>query len=224
MNLLEVINENAVAVNVKAQNKEEVFECVCDLLLKDGSITSKEEFKQDLYIRESQGKTGIGDGIAIPHGKSLAVKRNCISVLKLEQPIQWETLDGLPAQVFIIFAINQKDKDDYFLRLMASVAKKLAQEGTCGKLMGSSTKEDILEAFCWGDHTTKNEEEIKDEDSRGYGMYCGYCAYIHCQGKAGAGSTEAGIYMQNRDPGEHRNRGAADTGGNPGGRCGHPGH
>lgn len=94
------------------------------------------------------GKTGIGDGIAIPHGKSLAVKRNCISVLKLEQPIQWETLDGLPAQVFIIFAINQKDKDDYFLRLMASVAKKLAQEGTCGKLMGSSTKEDILEAFC----------------------------------------------------------------------------
>ena len=98
--------------------------------------------------RESQGKTGIGDGIAIPHGKSLAVKRNCISVLKLEQPIQWETLDGLPAQVFIIFAINQKDKDDYFLRLMASVAKKLAQEGTCGKLMGSSTKEDILEAFC----------------------------------------------------------------------------
>ena len=70
------------------------------------------------------------------------------SVLKLEQPIQWETLDGLPAQVFIIFAINQKDKDDYFLRLMASVAKKLAQEGTCGKLMGSSTKEDILEAFC----------------------------------------------------------------------------
>ena len=50
MNLLEVINENAVAVNVKAQNKEEVFECVCDLLLKDGSITSKEEFKQDLSL------------------------------------------------------------------------------------------------------------------------------------------------------------------------------
>lgn len=48
MNLLEVINENAVAVNVRAQNKEEVFEYVCDLLLKDGSITSKEAFKQDL--------------------------------------------------------------------------------------------------------------------------------------------------------------------------------
>ena len=60
MNLLEVINENAVAVNVKAQNKEEVFECVCDLLLKDGSITSKEEFKQDLYIRESQGNRHRG--------------------------------------------------------------------------------------------------------------------------------------------------------------------
>lgn len=147
MNLLEVINENAVAVNVKAGNKDEVFDYVCDLLVRDGSITSKEAFKRDLYVRESQGKTGIGDGIAIPHGKSLAVKRNCISVLKLERPIQWETLDGQPVQVFIIFAINEKDKDDYFLRLMASVARKLAQEGTCTRLMESSTKEDILETF-----------------------------------------------------------------------------
>ena len=56
MNLLEVINENAVAVNVKAQNKEEVFECVCDLLLKDGSITSKEEFKQDFIYTGIPGK------------------------------------------------------------------------------------------------------------------------------------------------------------------------
>ena len=97
MNLLEVINENAVAVNVKAQNKEEVFECVCDLLLKDGSITSKEEFKQDLYIRESQGKTGIGDGIAIPHGKSDHVDHVGIAVGRTRDMIDWESYAGWPA-------------------------------------------------------------------------------------------------------------------------------
>ncbi|WP_313184717.1 PTS sugar transporter subunit IIA [Lacrimispora sp.] len=148
MDLKDVINQNAVAVNVRAKNKEEVFDYVCDLLFKDGSITSTEEFKQDLYLRESQGKTGIGEGIAIPHGKSSAVRRNCVSILKVEKPIQWETLDNEPVQVFIIFAVNQKDKNEYFLRLMASVAKKLAQEGVCGKLRNSCSKEEILEAFC----------------------------------------------------------------------------
>ena len=121
---------------------------MCAPTLKDGSITSKEEFKQDLYIRESQGKTGIGDGIAIPHGKSLAVRRNCISVLKLEQPIQWRRwMACLPRFSLYLPSIKRT-------RMTTSCAswpawlKKLAQEGTCGKLMGSSTKEDILEAFC----------------------------------------------------------------------------
>ena len=134
-------------LNAAPADKSQTLDQAVELMARSGKISNQEAYRRQVYAREEESTTGIGEGIAIPHGKSLAVKRNCISVLKLEQPIQWETLDGLPAQVFIIFAINQKDKDDYFLRLMASVAKKLAQEGTCGKLMGSSTKEDILEAF-----------------------------------------------------------------------------
>ena len=148
MAVKEILDDRVIDLNMDAKNKDEVIRHLAGLLKNAGYIENLEGYVRDVYVRESEGITGIGGHVAIPHGKSLAVKRNCISVLKLEQPIQWETLDGLPAQVFIIFAINQKDKDDYFLRLMASVAKKLAQEGTCGKLMGSSTKEDILEAFC----------------------------------------------------------------------------
>ena len=148
MAVKEILDDRVIDLNMDAKNKDEVIRHLAGLLKNAGYIEDLEGYVRDVYVRESEGITGIGGHVAIPHGKSLAVKRNCISVLKLEQPIQWETLDGLPAQVFIIFAINQKDKDDYFLRLMASVAKKLAQEGTCGKLMGSSTKEDILEAFC----------------------------------------------------------------------------
>lgn len=147
MNLLEVINENAVAVNVEAANKEEVFDYACQMLYGDGSITSKEEFKKDLYVRESQGQTGIGGGIAIPHGKSAAVKKNCISLIKLKHPISWETLDDSPVQVFIMFAINVADQNEYFLRLMAEVAKRLAREGTCEKLVGCTTKEELIGVF-----------------------------------------------------------------------------
>ena len=148
MNLLEVINENAVAVNVKAQNKEEVFECVCDLLLKDGSITSKEEFKQDLYIRESQGKTGIGDGIAIPHGKSDHVDHVGIAVGRTRDMIDWESYDGEPSRLFFLFAVPaHSDGAKDHLRLIAELAGKLGNDNTMRRLQTAASYDDLLEAF-----------------------------------------------------------------------------
>ena len=148
MNLLEVINENAVAVNVKAQNKEEVFECVCDLLLKDGSITSKEEFKQDLYIRESQGKTGIGDGIAIPHGKSDHVDHVGIAVGRTRDMIDWESYDGEPSRLFFLFAVPaHSDGAKDHLRLSAELAGKLGNDNTMRRLQTAASYDDLLEAF-----------------------------------------------------------------------------
>ena len=148
MNLREVINENAVAVNVKAQNKEEVFECVCDLLLKDGSITSKEEFKQDLYIRESQGKTGIGDGIAIPHGKSDHVDHVGIAVGRTRDMIDWESYDGEPSRLFFLFAVPaHSDGAKDHLRLIAELAGKLGNDNTMRRLQTAASYDDLLEAF-----------------------------------------------------------------------------
>lgn len=147
MELLEVINRKVTAVDIEAQNKEEVFSYACRKLYEDGCITSVEEFKRDLYMRENEGQTGIGEGIAIPHGKSKAVKRNCISIFKLKNPIYWETLDDKPVQVLILFAVSLEDKNEYFLRLMAAVAGKLAQEGVSRKLLECNTREELLAVF-----------------------------------------------------------------------------
>ena len=84
-NYLSIINEQAVEVGVAACDKETVFEHVARRLEQIGVLTSSEHFKKDLYERESQGPTGIGGGIAIPHGKSLAVKNTCISIVKLDE-------------------------------------------------------------------------------------------------------------------------------------------
>lgn len=147
MKLLEVINQEVSAVGIKANNKEEVFDYACQKLYEDGCITSMEEFKQDLYKREVQGQTGIGQGIAIPHGKSQAVKRNCISILKLDQPIVWESLDDQPVQIVILFAVSKADQNEYFLRLMAMVAGRLAQDGITQNLLECSTREDLFSVF-----------------------------------------------------------------------------
>lgn len=146
-NYLSIINPNAVEVGVPAASKEDVFEYVSQLLKKDGAITSVEAFKQDLYAREAMGQTGIGGGVAIPHGKSAAVRRTCISIVKLAAPIPWESADDKPVQVVILFAVSLADKNNSFLRMMAQVARKLAKEGVCSNLIAATTPQQILQAL-----------------------------------------------------------------------------
>ncbi len=147
LNYMSVINRQAVAVDVPAANKEEAFQYICELLRNAGVMDSIEEFKRDLYLREAEGQTGIGNGVAIPHGKSLAVKDTCISVIKLREPIEWETLDGEPVRVLICFAVNDADKTSTFLRMMAQVARKLAYQETIDKLMAANTPDELLAAL-----------------------------------------------------------------------------
>jgi PTS system fructose-specific IIA component len=146
-NYLSIINEQAVEVGVAACDKETVFEHVARRLEQIGVLTSSEHFKKDLYERESQGPTGIGGGIAIPHGKSLAVKNTCISIVKLEQPIQWESFDDEPVQIVILFAVSLADKNNKFLSMMAQVARKLANEEVCLRLAAAATPQELIQAL-----------------------------------------------------------------------------
>lgn len=145
MNLREVINQDAVVVDVPASNKEEIFQYASERLFKTGILTSIEDFKKDLYYRESLGQTGIGGGVAIPHGKSGAVNKTCIAVFKTEQPMEWETADKKPVQVFVLFAVNAADKNNYFMKLMAQVARRLAKEGVCEELLAAKTPQELVD-------------------------------------------------------------------------------
>lgn len=142
-----VINRSAVAVDVPANNKEEVFQYICEMLYRDNTLTSLEDFKKDLYYRESLGKTGIGEGIAIPHGKSQFVTKTCIAIVKLKEPIAWETADEKPVQILILFAVNEADKSNFFLRMMAQVARKLVQENVSKRLVAAQTVDELIDAL-----------------------------------------------------------------------------
>lgn len=144
---LSVINRQAVAVDVPAGDKEEAFQHICNMLYKADIIDSVKDFKRDLYLREAEGTTGIGNGVAIPHSKSAAVKDTCISVIKLHDAIEWEALDDKPVRVLICFAVNNEDRTSNFLHMMAQVARKLAHQETVDKLMKATTSDELLSAL-----------------------------------------------------------------------------
>lgn len=147
MNVADVINQNAINLDLQVNDKRGALEVLTDLLLKDGAITSKEQFLADVYLREAEGKTGIGNFIAIPHGKSDSVVRTCLAIGKVDAGIPWETLDGQPVKLIILFAVDNQSRNDRHVKLMAKVAGALANEGVCQALLDAKTREDVLTVF-----------------------------------------------------------------------------
>ena len=128
INLEKVIKPELVHVNVEAKNKEEVLTIACQLLEQYGYVSSAEAFKADVYQREAEGITGIGQGIAIPHGKSNSVVETTVVVMSLANAIEWETLDEEPVKVVILFVVKDTDATTTHILLLQKVAILLADE------------------------------------------------------------------------------------------------
>ena len=103
---------------------------------------------EDIYFRESQGQTGIGNYVAIPHGKSSSVTQVGIAIGKMDQEIEWETLDGKGVKLIFLFAVG-KDNENAMthLKLLAEVARKLGNDEAIEALLAAKTVEDLKSVF-----------------------------------------------------------------------------
>jgi len=147
MDLSTVIDKNRINLAVDANNKEEALNILIDMLVKSGSIVSKEVFIKDVYLREAEGTTGIGGGIAIPHGKSKTVVQTSLAIGRTKKPIFWESLDDEPIQFIILFAVRDVDSTTVHVRLLGEIAGKLADEEIVEQLLTSKKAEDIISIF-----------------------------------------------------------------------------
>ena len=142
MELLEILDEHVIKDCLVATDKVDAITKMCTLLHDNGYISDVESFKTDVLKREEIGETGIGNMIAIPHGKST------ISICKLDREIEWETLDGKGVKVIILFGVQddiEAAKDH--LRLLAQVARKLAKEEVVESLVNANSSKEIIDCF-----------------------------------------------------------------------------
>ncbi|MGG5318030.1 PTS sugar transporter subunit IIA [Enterococcus sp. AZ072] len=126
--LSKVIHQELMVVGTKAKSKAEIIEQLGRLLQEKGYVTSAEEYIKDVYLREEEGETGIGQGVAIPHGKSSAVKETTVAIAVLDQEIEWETLDGKGVKLIIMFAVKDSDANTTHVLLLQQVAILLAND------------------------------------------------------------------------------------------------
>ncbi len=144
VDIANILNENLIQLNMQARTKEEAIQELTECLYKEGYVSNPTVFIQDVYLRESEGKTGLGQHIAIPHGKSDAVQVTSIAFGRTENKLAWETPDDEPVQVVILFAVRNADTATLHLKLLAQVAMALADDDTLARLLVTKDKSEVI--------------------------------------------------------------------------------
>lgn len=146
LSIRSVLNEQRIDLHLKGQTKDEVLNEMVDLLFKDSVLSSKEQFLKDVYYREGEGITGIGDGIAIPHGKSDSVLHTAVAIGRSDHDLEWRSIDDKPVRLIIMLAIKSVDKTVH-MKLLSNVATSLCQRDVIEQIFISEDKEEIIELF-----------------------------------------------------------------------------
>lgn len=148
MQVKDVLDERIIDLKAKADNKEEILTHLAKKLKEAKYIDDVEEFKKDIYQREKEGTTGIGNYIAIPHGKSDSVTQVGIAIAKLDHEIEWETLDGKGVKLIFLFAVsNNHEYARNHMLLLADIARKLGNDEAVEEMLKAETVEDLRKIF-----------------------------------------------------------------------------
>lgn len=147
MNISEVLKKERIKLNMPETTKEQALNSLTELLYESGALSDKDAFLADVLEREKISTTGIGNMIAIPHGKSASVKETTVAVGQLAHGVEWESMDNKPVRIVVLLAVNEKDKNGVHLKLLSQMARKLASEETCARLAEAEGADEIIKIF-----------------------------------------------------------------------------
>lgn len=149
MELKDVLTPALVRTGVEVPDKDGAIRFLAQLLVDAGHVDDLESFVADVYLRETEGITGIGGGVAIPHGKSASVTVPTVAIATLAHPIAWETLDGGDVDtVFLFCAGDSNEGAREHLVLLSKVATKLADDELVVEVRHAQTADDIVRLMC----------------------------------------------------------------------------
>ncbi|MBI4846398.1 MAG: PTS sugar transporter subunit IIA [Candidatus Omnitrophica bacterium] len=124
MKIMEFLNDKAISADLKATTKEGIIRELIDLLANAQVIKEKEKLVKLLLEREALGSTGIGQGVAIPHGKSESVKQLVAAFGLSQKGVNFDSLDGEPVYIFFLL-VAPEDSAGPHLKALARISRLL---------------------------------------------------------------------------------------------------
>ncbi|NOW03388.1 PTS fructose transporter subunit IIABC [Clostridium beijerinckii] len=161
MRIVDLLHKQGINLNFNPNTKEQCINELVDLMDKTGNLNNKEEYKKAILAREELSTTGIGDGIAIPHGKTSAVKKASLAAAICKKGVDYDSLDGQPAHLFFMIAVPDNN-DNLHLEVLARLSTILMDESFRTSLINCSDKEEFLRLIDKKE-MEKFPEEVKGE-------------------------------------------------------------
>ncbi|EHT7835660.1 PTS sugar transporter subunit IIA [Listeria monocytogenes] len=144
MEVKDILTKELVVFDLEATTKEAAIEEMAEMLDERGILADKATYVQAVLEREAHSTTGIGNNIAIPHGKSESVTKSTIVFARTKEMIEWESLDDEPVNMIFLLAITDSDKTDAHLKILAEIATKLMDDDIVENLKNTRDEEEVI--------------------------------------------------------------------------------
>ncbi len=158
MRITELLDKRSILLDGTPKSKTEALDQVVELMVKSGKINDQEAYRRQVYAREEESTTGIGEGIAIPHGKCDAVTRPGLAAMVVKNGVDFDSLDGEP--VTLIFLIAAPDtKDNVHLDVLSKLSVLMMDEEFSESLRNAGSVEEFLTIIDKADDEKKSIDE-----------------------------------------------------------------
>jgi len=146
MKILEILKLDKIKVEFTGTTKEEVLNEIINCFIGDPRVLDIEKVRNVVLEREKIMSTGVGNGFAIPHGKTNMVTEMIAAFGVLKNPIEFEALDGNPVNLIFLIVGNENEVAKH-IKMLSRVSRIMNQEDIRSKLANSNSSEEILKIF-----------------------------------------------------------------------------
>ena len=144
MILTQILQPDCIKIPVESRDKEAVITELVDLLGAKGLLSNRDRVLEAVLIRERIQSTGTGAGIAIPHGKSNAVKELVIAIGIAHEPIEYNSIDGKPVTILILL-VSPADQTGPHIQALATISRLMLNEEFRQKLEKATSADEVYE-------------------------------------------------------------------------------
>ncbi len=145
MRIVDLLDKRSITLNASPKTKSEAIDMLIELQVKGGKIADREKYKKGILAREEMSSTAVGEGIAIPHAKSDAVKAPSLAAMTVPDGVDYDSMDDEPSN--ILFMIAAPNDGDVHLEVLARLMTILMDEDFRAKLLAAKDKDEFLKAI-----------------------------------------------------------------------------
>jgi PTS system nitrogen regulatory IIA component len=150
MNFSELITTDRVLCCPRIGSKKRLLESISELLARNVPQHSPNEIFDSLISREKLGSTGLGKGVAIPHGRLRLLARPACAFIKLDKAVEFDAPDGRPVDLICALIVPEESTDEH-LQILSSIATLFGDQAFCGRIRGCGNETCLYQQLSNGD-------------------------------------------------------------------------